>query len=494
MSSAQYHQSALGSLKNPKLFISEALIDGQWVKKDATFDVIEPSTATALGKVSNCGLEDFQKAIASAEKAGESFYRSTTAHQKSALLRKWYELITANEEDIGTILSLENGKTLSEAVSEVRYAASFVAWFAEEAPRAYGDTIPSASPHTNVLTFKEPVGVCGIITPWNFPAAMITRKIAPAFAAGCPVVVKPPSETPYTCAALAKLAIEAGLPPKIFQVLPTKDRAAATELCTNPIVKKISFTGSTEVGKMLAKLAMGTLKRVSLELGGNAPFIVFEDADLDLAVEGAMFCKFRCTGQTCVCANRLLVHQSIAKEFGEKLVAKVAALQVGPGLDPKTTQGPVVNQSSVDKVTSHISDAISKGAEILIGGASVGPGFFFQPTVLSGVPRDALVATDETFGPLAPIFTFSDEEDALRLANATEFGLAGYFFSRDVSRVMRVAARLEVGMVGVNTGKISAAEAPFGGVGESGFGREGSKYGLAEYQNIKAVTIGNFGL
>ncbi|KAH6632890.1 Aldehyde/histidinol dehydrogenase [Boeremia exigua] len=491
MSSAQYHQSALGSLKNPRLFISEALINGRWVKKDSTFDVIEPSTATVLGKVSNCGLEDFQEAIASAETAGEEFYRSTTAHQKSALLRKWYELITANEEDIGTILSLENGKTLSEAVGEVRYAASFVNWFAEEAPRAYGDTIPSASPHTNVLTFREPVGVCGIITPWNFPAAMITRKIAPAFAAGCSVVVKPPSETPYTCAALAKLAIDAGLPPKIFQVLPTKDCSAATELCTNPIVKKISFTGSTGVGKMLA---MGTMKRVSLELGGNAPFIVFEDADLDLAVEGAMFCKFRCTGQTCVCANRILVHQSIAKEFGEKLVSKVAALQVGPGLDPKTTQGPVVNQSSVDKVTSHISDAVSKGAEILIGGAPVAPGFFFQPTVLSGVPRDALVATDETFGPLAPIFTFSDEEDALKLANATDLGLAGYFFSRDVSRVMRVAARLKVGMVGVNTGKISAAEAPFGGVGNSGFGREGSKYGLAEYQNIKAVTIGNFGL
>ncbi|KAH7083500.1 Aldehyde/histidinol dehydrogenase [Paraphoma chrysanthemicola] len=494
MSSGKYHETALASLKNSELFISEALIDGKWVQKDNTFEVIEPSTATVLGKVSNCTLEDFQLSISSAVTAGEQYYRSTTAHQKGALLRKWFKLISANETDLGTILSLENGKTLTEAVGEVRYAASFVAWFAEEAPRAYGDTIPSASPHTNVLTFKEPVGVCGIITPWNFPAAMITRKIAPAFAAGCAVVVKPPSETPYTCAALAKLAIEAGFPPRIFQVLPTKDRKAATELCKNPSVKKISFTGSTGVGKMLAKLAMGTLKRVSLELGGNAPFIVFEDADLDLAVDGAMFCKFRCTGQTCVCANRLLVHQNIAKEFTEKLVAKVAALQVGPGLEAKTTQGPVVNQSSVDKVSSHIADALAKGAKLLIGGAPIAPGFFFQPTVLSDVSRTALVATDETFGPLAPIFTFSDEEDALKLANATEFGLAGYFFSKDVSRVMRVAAKLNVGMVGVNTGKISAAEAPFGGVGESGFGREGSKYGLAEYQNVKSVTIGNWGI
>ncbi|KAH7109897.1 Aldehyde/histidinol dehydrogenase [Dendryphion nanum] len=478
--SERYHQEALASLNNSELFISEAFIDGQWVKKDKTFDVIEPSTGTILGKVANAELDDFRKAIASAELAQEEFYQSTTAAQRGGILKKWHELITTNEDDIGLILSLENGKTLPEAVSEVKYAASFVSWFAEEAPRSYGDTIPSSLPNTTVLTYKEPVGVCGIITPWNFPAAMITRKIAPAFAAGCSVVIKPPSETPYTCAALTKLALEAGLPPKVIQVLPTKDRAAATELCTNPSVKKISFTGSTGVGKMLARLATSTLKKVSLELGGNAPFIVFDDADLDLAVEGAMFCKFRCTGQTCVCANRILVQKNIAKSFTEKLVAKVAELRTGPGLEPTTSQAPLINQASVDKVVEQVKDAISKGAKILIGGKTTTPGFFHEPTVLGNVSRDALVANDETFGPLAPIFTFDDEEDAIKLANNTEFGLAGYFYSKDVGKVLRVADRLRVGMI-----------APFGGINESGYGREGSKYGLAEYQNIKSITIGN---
>jgi len=492
MGAEEYHQKALASLKNPDLFISDAFIDGEWVKKDKLFDVYEPSTATVLGKVSNCELADFQKAISSAEVAQKDFYRNTTATQRGIILRKWYELIIANQDDIGLILSLENGKTLAEAKGEVVYAANFVSWFSEEAPRAYGDTIPSSTPHTTVLTFKEPVGVCGIITPWNFPAAMITRKIAPAFAAGCSAIIKPPSETPYTCAALAKLAVEAGLPPKVMQVLPTKDRQAATELCTNPIVKKISFTGSTGVGKMLAKLATGTLKKVSLELGGNAPFIVFEDADLDLAVEGAMFCKFRCTGQTCVCANRLLVQTSVADAFIQKLVAKVEALKTGHGLDPSTTQGPLVNKSGVDKIKQHVDDAVSKGAKIETGGkAPSSPGFFYEPTVLSGVTPDMIVANDETFGPLAPVFTFETEGDAIKLANDTEFGLAGYFFSKDIGRVMRVAHALECGMIGVNTGKISASEAPFGGIKESGYGREGSKYGIAEYQNIKSVTIGS---
>ncbi|OAL53140.1 succinate-semialdehyde dehydrogenase [Pyrenochaeta sp. DS3sAY3a] len=491
MAYEQYHLRALAKLKCPELLISEAFIDGQWVKKEKTFDVIEPSSEAVLGRVSNADLSDFKKAIGSAAIAQEDFVRSTTAAQRGSQLRTWYDLIIANQEDIALILSLENGKTYAEAVGEVIYAASFVAWFAEEAPRAYGDTIPSSTPNTSVFTYKEPVGLCAIITPWNFPAAMITRKVAPAFAAGCAVVVKPPSETPFTCAALAKLAVQAGIPPKIIQVVPTKDRAAATELCTNPLVKKISFTGSTGVGKMLAKLATGTLKKMSLELGGNAPFIVFDDADLDIAVESAMICKYRCSGQTCVCANRFLVQKLVAAAFADKLVVAVSSLKLGPGIETGTTQGPLVNKSSVDKVVEHVEDAVSRGAKVLIGGKTRSPGFFFEPTVLMDVPRDALVSKDETFGPLAPIFTFEDEEDAIQLANDTEFGLAGYFFSRNINRVMRVAARLHVGMLGVNTGKISAAEAPFGGIKESGYGREGSMYGIAEYQNIKSVTIGN---
>ncbi|RFU29233.1 hypothetical protein B7463_g7082, partial [Scytalidium lignicola] len=489
---ALYHQKALGSLKDPSLFIQDAFIDGKWVALDKKFDVYEPSTATVLGKVANCSLDDFKKAIDSAYDAQPKFFASTTGASRGALLRKWYDLIIANQEDLGVILSLENGKTFAEAKGEVLYAASFISWFAEEATRSYGVTIPSSTPNTTLMTIREPVGVCGIITPWNFPAAMITRKIGPALAAGCAVVIKPPSETPYSCLALTKLAIQAGLPPATIQVCPTKDRQAATELVTNPLVKKISFTGSTGVGKMLAKLATGTLKKISLELGGNAPFIVFNDADLDLAAESAMFCKFRCSGQTCVCANRLYVQSGVAKAFTAKLVEKVAALKIGSGLEPSTTQGPLVNKSATEKVQEHVTDAVSKGAKIEIGGKKPGsPGYFYEPTVLSGVTQDMIVSKDETFGPLAPVFEFETEEDAIRLSNDTEFGLAGYFFSRDVSRVMRVAQRLQVGMVGVNTGKISAAEAPFGGVKESGYGKEGSLYGLAEYQNIKSITIGN---
>lgn len=396
---------------------------------------------------------------------------------------------------MATILCLENGKTFSEAEGEVAYAASFINWFSEEATRSYGDVIPSSMPDTTVLTMKQPIGVCGIITPWNFPAAMITRKIAPALAAGCAVVIKPPSETPHTALALAKLAVEAGVPAECVQVCPTRDREAATELATSELIQKLSFTGSTDVGKMLAKLAAGTLKRVSLELGGNAPFIVFEDANLDLAVEGAMICKFRCSGQTCVCANRLLVHKAVAKDFTAKLVARVSALRMGSGFDPTTTQGPLVNRAAVEKVGQHVRDALSKGAQLATGGArpdaASHPGYFYAPTVLTGVTTDMQVASDETFGPLAPIFEFEGEEEALTLANDTAFGLAGYFFSKDIGRIMRVASRLQCGMVGVNTGKISASETPFGGIKESGYGREGSKYGMAEYEVIKAVTIGN---
>ncbi|TGZ82315.1 aldehyde dehydrogenase [Ascodesmis nigricans] len=491
---AQHLKTFLPQLKKSELFIEDAFIDGQWVKaKDGkTFEVYEPATEDVLGRVANCDRDDIKRAIETADLGQKKFYKSTTAAQRGVLLRKWYDAIMENEEDLATILCLENGKTLLEARGEITYAASYVLWFSEEAPRAYGETIPSSTPNTTVLTFKQPIGTCGIITPWNFPAAMITRKIAPAIAVGCSVVVKPPSETPFTALALTKLAVDVGIPPRTIQVVPTRDRTAATELATNPIIKKLSFTGSTGVGKMLTQLAAGTMKKVSMELGGNAPFIVFADADLDLAADAAMICKFRCSGQTCVCANRILAHKSVAAEFTKKLVARVAKLQLGAGMDKSTTIGPLVNKGGVDKVAAHITDAVSKGAKIEIGGKKpAGKGFFHEPTVLSGVTPEMLVANDETFGPLAPVFTFESEEEAVRLANATEFGLAGYFFSRDVGRVLRVARALEVGMVGVNTGKISEAALPFGGVKESGLGREGSMYGLAEYQVIKSVTIGN---
>lgn len=393
---------------------------------------------------------------------------------------------------MGVILSLENGKTLVEAKGEVAYAASFVSWFAEEASRAYGFTIPSSMPHTTLSTVREPVGVCGIITPWNFPAAMITRKVAPALAAGCAVVIKPPSETPHTALALALLAERSGIFPGTLHVCPTKDRAAGSELAVHPLVKKISFTGSTGVGKMLAKMAAGTLKKLSLELGGNAPFIVFDDADVELAVEGAMICKFRCSGQTCVCANRIYVQKGIAPAFTKRLVEAVNNLKLGPGLDASTTTGPLVNKAAVDKVAEHVEDAIAQGGVLATGGKRApGKGFYFEPTVISGAHAKMQVAVDETFGPLAAIFEFNTEEEAIQLANDTSFGLAGYLFSRNIGRCTRVSHRLQVGMVGVNTGKISAAEAPFGGVKESGYGREGSMYGMDEYQVIKSITVGN---
>ncbi|KAL6694278.1 aldehyde dehydrogenase [Trichoderma pleuroticola] len=495
MAHADLVDQAINRLKNESLFTGFAFIDGHWVEKKNTFEVVEPATEKILGHVANCDLADFQRAIESAYDAQRVFFRGSTAQSRGNLLRRWFELITANKDILATILSLENGKPIAESLGEIVFAASFVSWFADEAPRVYGTTIPSQQANTNVWTIKEPVGVCGIITPWNFPAAMITRKIAPALAVGCSVVIKPPSETPFTCLALTKLALEAGFPQAVIQVCPTKDRQAATELATNPLVNKLSFTGSTGVGKMLAKLAAGTLKRVSLELGGNAPFIVFDDADVDAAVDGAIFSKFRGSGQTCICANRILVQNTVVREFTQKLVHKVASLKLGLGLDSASTQGPLVNRSAVAKVQSHIEDAVSKGAVVEIGGSSTdGAGFFFQPTVISRVTEEMRVTSEETFGPLAAIFSFETEQDAVRLANHTEFGLAGYFFSRDVNRVMRVASELQVGMVGVNTGKISGSETPFGGVKESGYGREGSLHGIDEYITIKAITLGNLHL
>ncbi|KAK2806494.1 hypothetical protein FQN50_005777 [Emmonsiellopsis sp. PD_5] len=481
-------------LGNPALFEARGLIAGEWreAPQGKSFAVSEPSTGGVLHTCADLSKDDFVEAIDSAYDGYQPFYHDTTAKERAGMLRKWYDLIMANQNDLATILSLENGKTLAEAKGEIVYSAAFALWFAEEATRSYGDVIPSSLKNTTVLTYKEPVGVCAIITPWNFPAAMITRKIAPAFAAGCSVVIKPPSETPFSALAFAKLAIEAGIPPKCIHVVPTKDRNAALELATNPKVRKISFTGSTGVGKMLTKLAAGTMKRVSMELGGNAPFIVFGDADVEKAVEGALVCKFRSSGQTCVCANRLYVHSSIVEPFTALLTKRVQALKLGRGIDDGTTQGPLVNAAAVTKVSSHVEDALSKGGRLVTGGKPPAgtTGFFFEPTIVTNCNTSMAVARDETFGPLAPIFPFDSEEEVLAMANDTEFGLAGYFFSQDLSRVFRVARKLECGMVGVNTGLISACENPFGGVKESGVGREGSKYGLSEYQNIKTVTIG----
>ncbi|KAJ5981797.1 hypothetical protein N7522_013425 [Penicillium canescens] len=488
--------NSMMKIKESRLFAeNEAFIDGTWIRKEHTFNVNEPSTAQVLGTVADCDLDDMKSAIESAHEFQKSYFLSTTAPERANLLRRWHDLVMENVEDLGTILCLENGKTINEAKAEITYAASFLAWFAEEAKRSYGDTIPSSTPNTMVMTVKEPIGVCGIITPWNFPAAMITRKVAPALAAGCVVVIKPPSETPFTCLALTKLAIEAGIPAKALQICPTKNREVASELATNPLVRKISFTGSTNVGKTLATLASRTLKKVSLELGGNAPFIVFDDADIDIAVEGAMASKFRCSGQTCVCANRFYVQKGVLDVFTQKLVKRVSELQLGPGMNHSCTQGPLINASAVEKVKEHIEDAVGKGGCIEIGGlAPSSPGFFMQPTVLTGATSEMLVAREETFGPFAPIFSFDTEEEVIRLANDTEFGLAGYLFSRNVGRAMRVAQRLQIGMCGVNTGKVSAAESPFGGIKESGYGLEGSKYGMAEYQTLKTVTLGNLDL
>ncbi|OJJ79118.1 NAD-dependent succinate-semialdehyde dehydrogenase [Aspergillus glaucus CBS 516.65] len=482
-------------LANPSLFDGRGYFAGKW-RHDAsnkTFSVTEPSSGQVLAFCADFSQRDFVEAIENADHGFREYFSGTTAKQRGSLLRQWCQLILENTEDLAKILSLENGKTLTESKGEIAYAATFVSWFAEESVRSYGDVIPSSYQDTTVLTLKEPVGVCGIITPWNFPAAMITRKIAPAFAAGCSVVIKPPSETPFTAIALVKLALQAGFPAGVVHIVPTKDRNASLELATHPKIKKLSFTGSTNVGKMLTKLAADTMKRISMELGGNAPFIVFEDADLEKAVEGALICKFRSSGQTCVCTNRLFVHQNVLEEFTKRSIQRVQSFKLGRGIDEGVTHGPLVNAAAVEKVKSHVQDAIKKGGQLQCGGdvpAGGSSGYFYQPTIITNAKKDMLLANNETFGPVAAIFSFSSEEEVIALANDTEVGLAGYFFSENINRVLRVAQRLECGMIGVNTGLISAAEAPFGGVKESGIGREGSKYGLGEYQNIKAVTIG----
>jgi len=481
-------------LKDPSLFKKDVCyVNGEWVKAKSgkTFDVHDPATGELIGTSPEFDAQDTEKAIDAAEVAFESF-RHTTGRQRSKLLRKWYDLMVENAEDLATLITWENGKPTADAKGEVTYAANFFEWFSEEAPRIYGDTIPSSVLGNRVWTIKEPVGVCGLITPWNFPAAMITRKIGPALAVGCTVVCKAPGETPYTSLALAELAHRAGVPPGVINIITALDNTPTVgeTLTTHPTIRKISFTGSTPVGKLLMKQCSSTLKKLSLELGGNAPFIVFDDADVDAAVSGAIASKFRSSGQTCVCANRIFVQRGVYDEFSAKFAEAVRAFKVGNGFDKDTTHGPLIHSRAISKVNEHVRDAEAKGAKVLIGGSRL-PDLgsnFFEPTVLTGMTTDMAMASEETFGPVAGLFPFDTEDEVVKIANNTPVGLAGYFFSRDLNRVYRVAEHLEVGMVGVNTGLISDPAAPFGGVKESGFGREGSLYGIGEYQVTKMVT------
>ncbi len=482
-------------LNDLALFRMQALVGGAWCGADsgANFDVTNPASGERLAAVPDMGAAETRRAIEAADRAWPG-WRGRTARERAAVLRKWFELMLANAADIAHLMTAEQGKPYGEAMGEVAYAASFVEWFAEEAKRNYGDTIPATQADKRLIVIKQPIGVCAAITPWNFPAAMITRKVAPALAAGCTVVVKPAEQTPLTALALAELAQRAGFPPGVFNVV-TGSAASAPkiggELTGNPVVRKLSFTGSTEVGRLLMAQCAPTIKKVSLELGGNAPFIVFDDADLDAAVEGALASKYRNTGQTCVCANRLLVQDGIYDAFAVKLAARVKALRVGGGMEEGVVLGPLIDAQALAKVEEHVADALAKGAKVLTGGRrhALG-GTFFEPTVIAGVTPDMKCAREETFGPVAPLFRFRTEAEAIALANDTEFGLAAYFFSRDVARCFRVGEALEYGMVGVNTGIMSNEVAPFGGVKQSGIGREGSKYGIEDYLEIKYLCMG----
>ncbi|HVS27622.1 MAG TPA: NADP-dependent succinate-semialdehyde dehydrogenase [Burkholderiales bacterium] len=480
------------TLKNPKLLRQQCYINGEWVNADnqAAFAVTNPADGSQLGTVPNMGASETRRAIEAAHAAWPA-WRVKTAKERAAVLRRWFELIMANQQDLAVIMTAEQGKPLAEAKGEIAYAASFIEWFAEEGKRLYGDTIPQPLADKRLLVVKEPVGVCVAITPWNFPTAMITRKAGPALAAGCVMVVKPAEQTPYSALALAVLAEEAGIPKGVLNVVTGDAPAIGGEMTANPLVRKLTFTGSTEVGKLLMRQCAGTVKKISLELGGNAPFIVFDDADLDAAVAGVMASKYRNTGQTCVCANRILVQDKVYDAFAAKLVEKVKTLKVGGGMEAGVTQGPLIDQQALAKVENHIADAQRKGAKVLLGGKrhALG-GTFFEPTVLTDATTEMKVAQEETFGPVAPLFRFETEQDAVRIANDTEFGLAGYFYSRDIGRIWRVAEALECGMVGVNTGIISNEVTPFGGVKQSGIGREGSKYGIEEFVQVKYICLG----
>jgi len=480
------------NLKDPTLLRQQCYIDGQWLdaRSGGTRPVTNPATGAVLGTVPDMGAGETRAAIEAAAAAFPA-WAARTAKDRSTLLRRWHDLMLANADDLATLMTAEQGKPLAEAKGEITYAASFIEWFAEEAKRVYGDVIPGHQPDKRIFVLRQPVGVVAAITPWNFPAAMITRKAGPALAAGCTVVCKPAMQTPYSALAMAELAHRAGIPKGVFSVITGSATAIGGEMTSNPIVRKVTFTGSTEIGKKLMEQCAGTLKKLSLELGGNAPFIVFDDADLDAAVQGAIASKYRNTGQTCVCANRLLVQEGVYDAFVAKLVEAVRKLRIGDGLQGATEQGPLIDDKAVAKVEEHIADALAKGGKIALGGKrhALG-GTFFEPTIITGVKPSMMVAREETFGPVAPIFSFKDEKEAVRMANDTEFGLASYFYTRDLARSLRVAEALEYGIVGLNTGIISTEVAPFGGVKESGFGREGSKYGILDYTELKYLCIG----
>jgi len=478
-------------LKDPTLFRQQAFVAGEWRDADggASTAVRNPATGDTLGTVPKMGAAETRRAIVAAESAQKA-WRKKTAKERATVLQKIAALMHANKDDLALIMTSEQGKPLAESAGEIVYAASFIEWFAEEARRVYGDTIPAPQADRRIVVVKEPVGVCAAITPWNFPTAMMTRKVGPALAAGCAMVVKPAGQTPFSALAFADLCERAGLPAGLLSVLTGSAKEIGGEMTSNPIVRKLTFTGSTEVGRELMKQCAETIKKVSFELGGNAPFIVFDDADIDAAVEGAMISKYRNTGQTCVCANRIYVQRGVAEKFNAKLVEKVKGLKVGNGVEPGVNQGPLIDEHAVEKVEAHVADALAKGGTLLTGGKRHALGrTFFEPTVIANATPAMHLAREETFGPLAPVFTFDSDDEAVAMANDTEFGLASYFYARDIGRIWRVAEALEYGMVGINTGLISTTEAPFGGVKQSGLGREGSKYGMDDYLEIKYLCM-----
>jgi succinate-semialdehyde dehydrogenase/glutarate-semialdehyde dehydrogenase len=479
-------------LQDEKLFRQHCYIDGEWVDAigRGTIPVTNPATSETLGTVPKMGAEETRRAIEAADRALPA-WRAKTAKERAQILRRWYDLMMANQDDLGALMTAEQGKPLAESKGEIAYAAGFIEWFGEEGKRIYGDTIPSQAADRRIIVTKEPIGVCAAITPWNFPAAMITRKCGPALAAGCTMVLKPATATPYSALALCELAERAGVPKGVFSCVTGGSSEIGGELTSNPIVRKLTFTGSTEIGKLLLEQCAGTVKKTSMELGGNAPFIVFDDADIEMAVKGAIASKYRNAGQTCVCANRILVQDGVYDAFSKRLSEVAGAMQVGDGFAQGTVIGPLIDIKAVEKVEAHIADAVQKGAKVALGGHrhALG-GNFFEPTVLTGVTTDMLITREETFGPVAPLYRFKTEQEAIKMANDTEFGLAAYFYSRDIGRVWRVAEALEYGIVGINEGIISTEIAPFGGMKESGLGREGSKYGIEDYLEVKYLCMG----
>ncbi|TRZ66026.1 MAG: NAD-dependent succinate-semialdehyde dehydrogenase [Comamonadaceae bacterium] len=488
--------SPLSQLKDPSLLKTDALINGHWVKGASRFDILDPATGHKLADVANLGPKDAEAAIAAANAAWPS-WKAKTAKERSIILRKWFDLLMANQDDIARIMTAEQGKPLAEAKGEVAYGASFVEWFAEEAKRVNGETLPQFDNNRRLMVLKQPIGVCAAITPWNFPLAMITRKVAPALAAGCAVIIKPAELTPLTALAAAELAMRAGIPAGVLNMISAdadNSIAVGKVICASPVVRHLSFTGSTEVGCILMAQSAPTVKKLSLELGGNAPFLVFDDADIDSAVEGAFASKYRNAGQTCVCSNRLYVQAGVYEQFVEKFAAKVKTAKVGNGFDAEVNQGPLIEEAALVKVERHVADAVAKGARLLVGGkrlSQLGSGQFFEPTVVADATADMLCAKEETFGPFAPVFKFHTEQEAIDAANHTEFGLASYFYSRDIGRIYRVAEALEYGMVGINVGILATEHVPFGGVKQSGLGREGSHFGMDDYIEVKYLCIGD---